>query len=130
MSNYRPVMIRLALALVAVLLASGCGSGTEDLVRRTAEEFTSSAAAGDSERVCALLTDRAREDADCSSPGARAPDVPGGPVREVEVWGDAARVRTDGDVLFLRETSAGWRVAGAGCVARGERPYTCEVGGR
>jgi len=118
-------MIRFVLALTALLSVGGCGSGTEDLVRAAADGFTSAAAAGDTDRACSLLTERAREDVDCSSL-----DVPGEPVREVEVWGDAARAVTDGDVLFLRETSAGWRVAGAGCAPRGERPHECAVGGR
>ncbi|QFZ18081.1 hypothetical protein [Saccharothrix syringae] len=114
-----------SLVLVALLAAGGCGSGTDDLVRRTAEDFTSAVAAGDSQRACALLTDRAREGVECSSL-----DLPGGaPVEEVEVWGDAARVRTDTDVLFLRELSSGWHVSGAGCVARPDRPYACGVGG-
>lgn len=117
-------MIRWVVALAAVSAVGGCGSGAEDLAREAADGFTSAVSAGDADRACSLLTERAREDADCSSL-----DVPGGPVREVEVWGDAARAVTDGDVLFLRETSAGWRVAGAGCVPRGERPYRCEVGG-
>jgi hypothetical protein len=113
----------LAVAL-PVLLASGCGSGTGDLARRAADEFTAAVASGDSERTCELLTERAREGVDCSSL-----DLPGGSVEAVEVWGDAARVRTSQDVLFLRELSSGWRVAGAGCESQGDRPYSCEVGG-
>ncbi|MFD1151669.1 hypothetical protein [Saccharothrix hoggarensis] len=114
----------LAAAMPAVL-ASGCGSGTEDLARRAAEEFTAAVAAGDAERACGLLTERARQDAECSSL-----DLPGGAVESVEVWGDAAQARTSADdVLFLRELTSGWRVAGAGCAPQGERPYTCEVGG-
>ena len=111
-------------ALPAVLLVGGCGTGSDDLVRRAAEEFTAALAAGDGDRACGLLTERAREDVECSSL-----DVPGGTVESVEVWGDAAQVRTSGGVLFLRELTSGWRVAGAGCESRGERPYTCEVGG-
>jgi hypothetical protein len=113
----------LAVALPAVV-ASGCGSGSADLVRTAADEFAAAVAAGDSERTCELLTERAREGVDCSSL-----DLPGGSVEAVEVWGDAARVRTSEDVLFLRELSSGWRVAGAGCESQGDRPYSCEVGG-
>ncbi len=113
-----------AVALPAVLVLSGCGSSSGDVVTRTAEEFTAAVASGDTGRACDLLTERAREDVECSSL-----DVPGGTVESVEVWGDAAQVRTSDDVLFLRELASGWRVAGAGCESRGERPYTCEVGG-
>ncbi|WP_121005165.1 hypothetical protein [Saccharothrix australiensis] len=119
-------MVRPWAALAAALLVGGCGSGTGDLARHVAEEFVSAASAGDPARMCALLTERAREGVDdCSTV-----DVPGdGEVLDVEVWGDAARVRTSSDTLFLREVSAGWRVSGAGCDPVPDRPYTCEVGG-
>ncbi|MFD7658763.1 hypothetical protein ACFV4N_32715 [Actinosynnema sp. NPDC059797] len=120
-----PTVVRSASLLTAALLVGGCGSGAEDLVRRAAEDFTSAVSAGDSARACDLLTDQARDDADCA-----ALDVAGGPVEQVEVWGDAARVRTAGDVLFLRELAVGWRISGAGCASRGDRPYECEVGGQ
>ncbi|MEU4743352.1 hypothetical protein AB0G02_23215 [Actinosynnema sp. NPDC023658] len=113
-----------AVVLPAVLVVSGCGSGTSDLVEHAAQEFTEAVDSGDSDRACELLTQRAREGVECSSL-----DVPGGSVESVEIWGDAAQVRTSRDVLFLRELSDGWRVAGAGCESQGERPYRCEVGG-
>ncbi|MER5265121.1 hypothetical protein ABTZ99_23900 [Actinosynnema sp. NPDC002837] len=113
-----------AVALPAVLVVGGCGTASDDLARRAAEEFTAAVASGDTDRACGLLTERAREDVECSSL-----DVPGGAVRSVEVWGDAAQVRTSDDVLFLRDLTDGWRVSGAGCESRGERPYECEVGG-
>lgn len=126
MRAYRPIMTRLRWApvlLVIALLAGGCGSNSEDLARLAAEDFESALASGDSARVCALLTEDAARD--CSSV-----DLPHGQVREVQVWGDAAQARTDDDTLFLREKSDGWRVSGAGCRPRDERPYECEVGGR
>jgi hypothetical protein len=114
----------LAVALPVCVLTGGCGSGTEDLVRRAADDFTAALAEGDTERACDMLTERAREDAECSSL-----DLPGGSVESVEVWGDAAQVRTSDDVLFLRDLTSGWRVSGAGCTAQADRPYKCEVGG-
>jgi hypothetical protein len=126
--GYRPAVIGFrwfpAVALPAVLVLGGCGTGSDDLVRRAAEEFTSAVSSGDSDKACELLTERAREDVECSSL-----DVPAGTVRSVEVWGDAAQVRTSDGVLFLRELTSGWRVSGAGCESQGERPYKCEVGG-
>ncbi|MEV8437687.1 hypothetical protein AB0425_09975 [Actinosynnema sp. NPDC051121] len=113
-----------AVALPAVLVLGGCGTGSDDLARRAAEEFTAAVSSGDSDRACDLLTERAREDVQCSSL-----DVQAGTVQSVEVWGDAAQVRTSDGVLFLRELTSGWRVSGAGCEAQGERPYKCEVGG-
>jgi hypothetical protein len=113
-----------AVVMPAVLVVGGCGSGSADLVEHAVRDFTEAVDSGDSDRACELLTQRAREGVDCSSL-----HVPGGSVESVEVWGDAAQVRTSQDVLFLRELSDGWRVAGAGCESQGERPYTCEVGG-
>ena len=55
--------------------------------------------------------------------------LPGGDVTSVEVWGDDAQVRIGGDVVFLTETDAGWRVTAAACTPREERPYDCEVEG-
>lgn len=124
MRKRSPTAMRLGSLLIATLLVGGCGSGTEDLVRRAAQDFSSAVADGDGARACGLLTEQARENADCA-----ALEVPGGPVEQVEVWGDAARVRTAGDVLFLRELAVGWRVSGAGCEPRGDRPHECEVGG-
>ncbi|XVV06397.1 hypothetical protein ACQPW3_13795 [Actinosynnema sp. CA-248983] len=116
-------MLRWLGVLATAVVVSGCGSGSADRVRGAAEEFLAAASSGNSERACALLTERAA--ADCS-----IVDILGGTVEDVAVWGDAARVRTSlGDTLFLRELSSGWRVSGAGCEQVPERPYSCEVGG-
>jgi hypothetical protein len=53
----------------------------------------------------------------------------GGEVAAVEIWGGAAQVKLAGDTLFLAETDSGWRVVAAGCTARSEAPYDCEVEG-
>ncbi|XVQ89797.1 hypothetical protein ACQP2K_21000 [Microbispora siamensis] len=50
-----------------------------------------------------------------------------GAVRGVDVWGDEARVRVDGDTLFLHRFPDGWRVRAAGCEPHPEQPYECEV---
>ncbi|MDU0287776.1 hypothetical protein [Saccharothrix longispora] len=125
MREYRPIVVRFGPLLSAVVLVGGCGSGTEDLVRQAAGDFAAAVAAGESARACDMLTEEAREDADCA-----ALEVAGGEVEQVEVWGDAARVRLGDDVLFLRELAVGWRISGAGCEPRGDRPHRCEVGGR
>jgi hypothetical protein len=52
----------------------------------------------------------------------------GGEVAAVQIWGGDAQVRLSGDTVFLTETTAGWRIAAAGCTARGDAPYDCEVG--
>jgi hypothetical protein len=89
---------------------------------------------GDPAARCDLLVTPTREalESDGSAP---CPDViadlplDGGSVESVAVWGRNAQVRLTGDTVFLTETSAGWRVAAAGCESRSEAPYDCEVEG-
>ncbi|WP_169984440.1 hypothetical protein [Microbispora sp. H10836] len=50
-----------------------------------------------------------------------------GAVRGVDVWGDEARVRVDGDTLFLHRFPEGRRVRAAGCDPRPGQPHECEV---
>ncbi|GAA1329234.1 hypothetical protein [Saccharothrix algeriensis] len=49
------------------------------------QDFTSAVSDGDGARACGLLTEQARENADCAALG-----VPGGPVEQVEVRGGRA----------------------------------------
>jgi hypothetical protein len=55
---------------------------------------------------------------------------PGSAVRHVEVAGESAQVRLDGQVIFLAHFPDGWRVTAAGCVREDPDPavpYECEV---
>jgi hypothetical protein len=48
----------------------------------------------------------------------------------VEVAGESAQVRLDGQVIFLAHFPDGWRVTAAGCVREDPDPavpYECEV---
>jgi hypothetical protein len=120
----------LATAAGALLLLSGCSGLQKPEVERVATSFEDQN--GDPEARCDLLisTARAAVEKQAQAPCSEAiGDLPlqGGGVRDVQVWGDQAQVRLDGDTLFLAETTGGWRVAAAGCSPRPNQPYDCEV---
>lgn len=122
-----------AAGLVALALLSGCGApaGTDE-VTRTAAEWLAAARSGDATRLCALLSPAAAESAatgdETCAQAVGDLDLPGaGPLGPVELWGDRAQVHAGTDTLFLIRLSGGWRVDGAGCTARPDRPYDCDV---
>jgi hypothetical protein len=118
-------------AAAALVLASGCAAGADE-ARAVAAAFEDPA--GDPGERCALLAPASRaalesdESASCAELIGELP-IPGGDVTSVEVWGGNAQVRVGGDVVFLTQTGAGWRVTAAACERRGEAPYDCEVEG-
>lgn len=119
--------------LVAVgLLVSGCGSSAgETAARGVAERFLGAVSSGDGAAACGLLAPQAvrrieSDQGDCVQ-ALVGMGLPGGQVRGVSAWGDAAQVRTTADTLFLRELDSGWRVTAAGCQPQGEAPYECVV---
>ncbi len=131
-----PVRTRWAAAVAGLaVLVAGCGAPAgEDDVRRTAADWLAAAAAGDAARLCALLTPAAAESAASGDETCQQAvgdlDLPGGgPVGTVELWSDEAQVRAGGDTLFLVRLRTGWRVNGAGCRPRPDRPYDCAVAG-
>lgn len=117
---------------VAILVLTGCASSQRPEVEDVATTFEDPTA--DPQVRCDLLAPTtlvALED-EAGTPCEEAiEELPlgGGPVTGIEIWGGDAQVRLDGDTVFLAETSAGWRVVAAGCTARPERPYDCEVEG-
>lgn len=116
-------------ALVAGLV--GCASADGEPAERAAARFYAAVRAHDGERTCALLTPEAAESLrtgghTCAETVADL-DLPGGRIRDAEVWGDEARVRLTGDTVFLHRFPRGWLVRGAGCRSRGDLPYKCEV---
>ncbi|GAB3132134.1 hypothetical protein [Microbispora hainanensis] len=122
----RPVTAPVA-ALVTALVMTGCASARDPSVAATAQRFLSAAGDGRGGAACRLLApEAARSLDDCEkdivSIGLRA-----GTIRGVEVWGNEARVRVDGDTLFLHRFPDGWRVRAAGCRPRPDQPYECEV---
>ena len=123
------------LPAVTVLLLAGCGSGRAESAGSAAESFTRAWAAGDGATVCAQLSPAAREGV-VSATGGRcadgvlSEDLPSpGPAEQVEVWGEAAQVRTASDVLFLSHYDHGWKVTAAGCTPRPGEPYDCALQG-
>ena len=125
---------RAAAAAAAVLLLAGCASQERGPVEQSAQAFAAAASAGDTATACALLapaTSRALEH-DAELPCAVAlgeEPLGGGQVQSVEVWGDEALVQLSDDTQFLTRTTAGWKVAAAGCTPNGEAPYDCRVEG-
>jgi hypothetical protein len=119
-------------------LLAGCGAPPgEDEARGAAREWLAAVAADDPAALCRLLTPAAAESvatgADSCEQAVGDLDLPGGSPdadgAAVELWSDEAQVRTAADTLFLVRLSGGWRVNGAGCTARADRPYDCDVAG-
>lgn len=126
-----------ALLAGASLLAllSGCATGEEDAVRRSADEFEAAITDQDGAAACALLAPVTRSELEQSSgtscekgvleevaPTDRA-------TGRVQVFGTMAQVRYGGDTVFLTEFREGWRVFAAACEPRGAKPYDCKVKG-
>jgi hypothetical protein len=121
------------LAAAALLTACG-GPPGEDEVTGTAREWLAAARARDAGALCRLLSPAAADsvatgDETCERAVADLALPGSGSVGAVEVWSDEAQVRTGADTLFLVRLTDGWRVSGAGCTPRGDRPYDCDVAG-
>nr|WP_042181407.1 hypothetical protein [Kibdelosporangium sp. MJ126-NF4] len=129
-------MLRRVCAASTLALLAGCGGSREtDPVLDAAARFESAVASHDGVAACSLLAPEAVRRVNDLRPEGCAQAVPklslptsplGG---QVQVWGDTAQVRAPADTLFLRRFPEGWRIIGAGCRSRGERPYECTVDG-
>ncbi|MGD9989548.1 hypothetical protein [Pseudonocardia sp.] len=101
---------------------------------QTATTFAQTLSDHDGTAACALLTDHARSaiesfDRRCETTILALP-APAGPPSGVEVWGQSAQVRFDGDVVFLARFDDGWKIRAAGCTpGEGDSPYSCELEG-
>ncbi|WP_394250705.1 BRCT domain-containing protein [Arthrobacter pityocampae] len=103
-----------------------------------AAAFHAAADDADYEGACAMLTRDARttledgQEGSCpvrlAATGLGRSDTAGGVVSS-RVFGRNAQVIMKRDTLFLTLAGGRWKVTGAGCVARDERPYKCEVEG-
>ncbi|MFF8290028.1 hypothetical protein ACF068_12475 [Streptomyces sp. NPDC016309] len=121
--------------------ASACGTPAERRDDVTAEvtRFERALDAGERERLCAALAPATREELEqsaksgCDAAVARAVeehDLPAaGAVRDVDVYGDQARVVLERDTVFLARFPGGWKVTAAGCRPRPQRPYACGIKG-
>lgn len=122
------------LSITLAWLAACGGQGTEE-PRRVAERFYEAVERGDGTRACAQLSPDAVSELESQeeSPCRRAVlelKLSGTRARRAEAYIATARVEMDrGDRVFLDETSAGWRVAAAGCRPQPgeEAPHDCEL---
>jgi len=125
-------------SLVAVVLSACAPPG--DSASDTARDFYAAVAAGDGDAACAALAPLvadAVEDAeqapcaDALTTGDLGEDLlsraGGAGDPRVRVAGRQAQVRLGADTMFLARSGDGWVVTAAGCTARPERPYDCEV---
>jgi len=124
----------LAAALTVLLLASGCTPAGTSAAQSAAEAFQDALTSSDAATACALLSDEARGNLESTGAGPCAQtlpalELPTGPVRSLQVWGNNSQVRLDSQVLFLAEFRDGWRVTAAGCSPRADMPYDCKVEG-
>lgn len=118
--------------LLTVLAISGCaldGAGAS----AAAQEFKRAAADGDASLACSLLSAPAREETaaktSCEDQMESLHLPAAGALLRTERFGRNARVVFEDDTVFLTVSGSGWQVTGAGCRARGDAPYDCEVGG-
>lgn len=131
-----PNIRNLAAAILATVLLGGCGAPTADGgPGATAEQFREALANGNGQAACDVLAPTTVEEIE-STQGAPCPDAlagldlqTAGELTKAETFGRNAQAIFDDDVLFLTESGDRWLVAAAGCTARGERPYDCEVKG-
>jgi hypothetical protein len=125
--------------VTGVLLASvsGCAGsnpGTSE-AGTAALDFHSALGSGDHARACGLLIPAAVEKLEAGTAGTCPEklaqlDLPESvSVQDSVAYGSNARVIMDQDTLFLARSGDGWKIAAAGCSARGERPYDCDVEG-
>jgi hypothetical protein len=125
---------RRLLGLAGLVAGAALTTGCAGLEQPDVEQAASAFATGDPSARCELLapatlaTVEAEQGAGCAQAiGGLAPS--GGQVVQTEVWGTEAQVRLTADTMFLTRTTAGWRVAAAGCTPNGDAPYTCRVEG-
>lgn len=123
------------LAVLSVAVLSGCSGRDTAAPERTVTAFARAISASDGERACAFLSvevsSTVAESTGMPCPAAvlRA-DLPDpSSVRSAELYGHQAFVTTGTDTLFLSEFPDGWKIIGAGCEPRGDKPYDCAISG-
>jgi hypothetical protein len=129
--------VRLTTATILVVLASlsGCSSGNDDAATKVAERLHASLRADDGSGACDLLSEDVQQEladsegSSCEAAVMEAGLPDSGQVVEVKVYGTAAQVRYDEDVVFLGEFPDGWKVTAAGCSPQAGAPYDCQVQG-
>jgi hypothetical protein len=125
------------LATVLAMAVGGCGhlgSAEDANAAHAAENFDRSLS--DPAQACQLLAPGTLSELEdsfgrCQRSLPRQ-DLPAATeVVSVDVYGQDAMVRLDGDVVFLARFPDGWKVTAAGCRLQSPgRPYTCAVKGQ
>jgi hypothetical protein len=116
------------------LSAAACTPAEEPSARAAGEAFQTALRNHQGDAACQLLSDEARGNLESGTgkPCARAIaglGLPVGTVTSVQVWGGNSQERLDPGVLFLAQFKTGWKVTGAGCRARPDQPYDCDIEG-
>ncbi|MEU6669095.1 hypothetical protein [Streptomyces sp. NPDC046727] len=125
------------MAVACAVCLTGCSTlgEREGTASRAALRFEENIRQVDGTRACAALAPETRQELEQSAKAGCAkalleeklPD--GGPVREVQVYGQQAQVVLNGDTLFLSSFPAGWKITAAGCTPRPRQPYQCQIKG-
>ena len=126
-----------AAVLTLAFVLAGCGPGSgEDAASKVAVRLLDALQRRDGATACAVLAPDTATQLEQST-GATCPEAilgeglpAAGAVRQVDVYGQWARVVLTEDAVFLATFPDGWRVVAAGCRPQGERPYDCLLRGR
>ncbi|RNE66462.1 hypothetical protein EEJ31_03415 [Cryobacterium tepidiphilum] len=133
-----PRLAALTAAAAVVAALSGCAgpAGNDAAAASVADDFESALSSGDGAAACRLLTDNTRitleddQGAPCASAITALGLDAGGAIDSSRAYARAAQVMLQNDVLFLALEPSGWRVTAAGCTARVDRPYLCDLEGK
>lgn len=121
-----------ASAVTALVVLGGCAAAATSDVQTAAQRFQTAIRDHQPAAACAMLSEEARSSLQATSArpceqALEALHLSGAAPTEVQVWGDNAQARLPGGALFLAEFNAGWKITGAGCTPRSDRPYSCSV---
>lgn len=133
----RATAVRTWVLITSVAIVTGCGStGPQpDGASGVAGNFHRAVRQHEWAAACSLLAPSTVQGLEqeakspCAHSLAQQDIVDSADVLAVQVWGLAAQVRMDRDVLFLTTVDGRWRITAAGCVAQGDAPYRCSVKG-
>lgn len=130
--------LRVGVLAPAIALLAGCGSvspgaGTAERAALAARDVADSAGA---QRACESLAPDVitslREESGLACPSALQSEPPPTPGKVVgaHVYGRAAQIVFDNDVVFLTVIQGKWKVTAMGCAAVASHPYDCSIGGQ
>jgi hypothetical protein len=127
-----------ALAAVVLVAVAGCGrAGARGEVRSVTDTFLTATHDGNGARACAQLSDETRsklvqQEGKACAQAITDMHVGAGSVTSVRVYITSAKADlSDGDSVFLDQSSSGWRISAAGCRPQegkpADRPLQCEL---